>query len=56
MFKCRGSMMLILDYHDFLDFGFRPYICFYVVVCHHQKGEIVSFEVDLRQIKGDLRD
>ena len=27
---------------------------FYVVVCHHQKGEIVSVEVELRQIKGDL--
>ena len=26
------------------------------MVCHHQKGEIVSFEVDLAQIKGDLGD
>ena len=49
-------MMLILGYHDFLDFDFRTYICDYVVVCHHQKGEIVSFEGDLRHIKGDLGD
>ena len=28
MLKYRDSMMLILDYYDFMDCGFQPYIYF----------------------------
>ena len=48
-------MMLILTNHDFWIVVFdHTYV--FVMVCHHQKGEIVSFEVDLDEIKGDLGD
>ena len=41
MFKCRDSIMLILDYHDFLDFGFRPYICFMLWFVIIKRGKLL---------------